>query len=67
VTPPTGSTRTYRGCEIQRRVVRIAYPRNGNLHNPTVTYAWDILRDGKLVDRLPTLRAAKAEIERMTT
>ena len=55
--------RQYHGWEIWQRVARVAYPRNGNLHNPTPTYAWDILFHGKVMDSLPTLRAAKAEID----
>lgn len=29
------------GDRIARWVFRYAYPRNGNLHNPTPTYMWE--------------------------
>lgn len=49
---------------IQRRVARLAYPRNGNVHNPTPSYRYMLLFDGRTVDeseRAGVLReAAKA-------
>lgn len=38
------------GYFVEKRVARIAYPRNGNVHNPTVYYRWDVRdKGGRLV------------------
>jgi hypothetical protein len=48
--------------EYRKRLVRTAYPRNGNVHNPTRYYLWDVYRDGKAIDGgFRTLRGARAE------
>lgn len=41
-----------RGTEfsVQRVLVGYAYPVNGNVHNPTPNYRWNLLLDGRLVD-----------------
>jgi hypothetical protein len=44
------------GYEIERRFVDYAYPRNGNVGNPTPRYRWNLYLDGKLVD-MDTRRA----------
>lgn len=44
---------------IKQRVSRVAYARNGNALNPTLTYAFDVYVAGKLVVICHTLRAAK--------
>lgn len=46
-TPITGAP----GFEIRRRLVGYAYARNGNAHNPTPSYQWHLLLNGRLVDR----------------
>lgn len=38
------------GFEIERRLVAYAYPKNGNVHNPTPRYHWWLYLDGRLVD-----------------
>ena len=40
------STRTYRGYEIRKTVARVAYARNGNHGNPSVTYNWYVPKGG---------------------
>jgi len=48
--------------EYRKRLVGTAYPRNGNVHNPTRYYRWDVFKDGKNVDgSFRTLREARAE------
>lgn len=32
---------------VIRRRWHVAYPKNGNAHNPTVYYRWDLVIDGK--------------------
>lgn len=53
-TPPGVETRV----QIRRRLVAYAYPRNGNVHNPTPEYAWDLLVDGRRVDTFRLRREA---------
>lgn len=36
-----------------------AYPRNGNLHNPTKRYRWEVRADGRLIGSASTLKAVK--------
>lgn len=52
------------GFSIRRRLVGHAYARNGNVHNPTPRYLYELLLDGRIVDTdlrmRPLLRAAKA-------
>jgi hypothetical protein len=38
------------GFRIVRVTVGFAYPRNGNLHNPSPEFRWELTLDGKLVD-----------------
>lgn len=55
------------GFEIRRVKTGEAYPRNGNLANPTPVYRFDLYLDGKLVDssrRRATLVDAIAEYGR---
>lgn len=47
------------GCEITKRVLRYAYPKNGNVHNPTPTYVWIVAYKGRVVGRALKLREAK--------
>jgi len=35
---------------IRKVVSRTAYPRNGNVDNPTVYYRWELWREGRLID-----------------
>jgi hypothetical protein len=59
-------TRHYRGYDIVRRAVRTAYARNGNMHNPTVTYAYDVKNGTACVFvGMSTLRKAKLAIDEM--
>lgn len=51
---------TETGCGITRVTTGFAYPRNGNTHNPTASYRWDITHAGRLIDTATTLRDAKA-------
>lgn len=51
---------TIRNFEIRQRVIWIAYARNGNTHNPTISYRYDVYQDGDcLMWGVPTLHAAK--------
>jgi len=51
-------------CEITRVVAGYAYPKNGNFHNPTPRYRWDVTYDGKRVGSTSTAKGAK-EMARM--
>lgn len=48
---------------IRRQLSGYAYPRNGNVHNPTPIYTWHLLADGQRVDsdakRGPLVAAAR--------
>lgn len=33
--------------EVEKRVAHVAYARNGNQHNPSVTYSWTVFRSGR--------------------
>lgn len=61
-------TITYRQWTIKARIYRVAYPRNGNTHNPTTYKRWDVYMPGcrQPVDSLRTLRMAKQVIDRRT-
>jgi len=52
------------GFEIGRHLAGYAYPNNGNVHNPTPRYVWNLLLDGRMVDtsqkRRPLVVAARA-------
>ena len=52
------STTTYHGHTIERRVIGYAYPRNGNLGNPTPRVRWFV---GDVMSS--SLREAKAFID----
>lgn len=56
------------GYEIERRLMGYAYPKNGNLLNPTPQYRWNLYLDGKLVDgdrrRAPLVEEAKKDAYR---
>lgn len=49
--------------QIRRVLISYAYPVHGNVHNPTPTYRWHLLLDGRLVDQdarqRPLLTAAR--------
>jgi hypothetical protein len=47
------------GYEVVKVVDRVAYPQNGNAHNPTVYYQWHLLKGGKLLDRFFRYREAR--------
>ena len=53
------------GYTLARRLVGYAYPRNGNLHNPTPRYRWNLCLNGKLVDsdsrRTPLVAEARKD------
>jgi hypothetical protein len=54
----------YRGYEIRRRVVRVAYAKNGNADNPTPDYSYAVYSAGTMVEyALPRLRDAKHVID----
>jgi hypothetical protein len=44
---------------IDRLTAGFAYPRNGNVHNPTPRFCWIVMQDGKPMGSYETLRAAK--------
>ncbi len=50
---------------ITRHLTGYAYPRNGNVHNPTPQYVYLLKVDGKIVDQSTTMRflthAARSE------
>lgn len=48
--------------EIRRRLWREAYPRNGNVHNPTRYYRWDVIVEGRCMNTYERQREAKAAI-----
>ena len=35
---------------VQRHLAAYSYPQNGNVHNPTPVYVWNLLVDGRIVD-----------------
>jgi starvation-inducible outer membrane lipoprotein len=43
------STHAGHVVEIQRHLDRLAYARNGNVHNPSRYYRWEARVDGKVV------------------
>ncbi|UUW87413.1 hypothetical protein [Pimelobacter simplex] len=55
-TPPGVESRV----QIRRRLVQYSYPQNGNVHNATPEYFWDILVDGRCVDTFRLRREAVA-------
>lgn len=56
------------GYEIERRLLRYSYAKNGNVGNPTPQYHWNLYLNGKLVDsgsrRTPLVKAAKQDLYR---
>ena len=50
---------------VTRRLIRTAYPRNGNVHNPTKYYAWDVTVNGRVMFIARTMREAKAMLPAM--
>lgn len=53
---------SYKGVEVRKVVVRVAFARNGNLHNPTVEYRWEAWRNGRIVASAARLRDVKADL-----
>jgi len=53
---------TVGNVQVWRRLDRIAYPKNGNVDNPTRYYEWDVVVEGAKRPHLScrTLRDAKA-------
>ena len=49
--------------EIRRKTVGTAYPRNGNLDNPTKHYRYEVWLDGKLIGSAKLRRQALDLIE----
>lgn len=47
-------------CDIAREVAGYAYPRNGNVHNPTPRYRWVVTSAGRLVGTTGTAKDACA-------
>ena len=41
---------------VGRVLVGYAYPVNGNLHNPTPEYRWNLILDGRVVDHDKLMR-----------
>lgn len=41
---------------------RTAYPRNGNVHNPTKYYRWSSFVNGKIVTSMQSTRRAAIEV-----
>ncbi len=54
---------THKGVEIRKVVSRVAYARNGNGHNPTVTYRWEAWKNGRCVGTASRLREVKDDID----
>ena len=47
---------------ILKRLERVAYAKNGNVHNPKHYFRWDLYVDGRLyLPSLPTKREAVSE------
>jgi hypothetical protein len=56
----TGRVIVRNGCQIREVIVRIAYARNGNTHNPTKEKEWLVYSpSGTYIDRAVRLRDAK--------
>ena len=53
-----------RTVTVVRKHVGGAYPRNGNVHNPTQYYTWESYLDGKLVTAWARTRAVAYEYAR---
>ena len=51
------------GKTIDRWVVRFAYPRNGNVFNPTPTYMWTVSSNGQIYANFSKLRDAKKAVQ----
>lgn len=48
------------GYTATKRETHRAYPRNGNVHNPTIYYVWEVARpDGRNIGRERTLAGAR--------
>lgn len=41
---------------LRRRLIGYAYPRNGNVHNPTPEYQWELMVGSRCVDMSPLAR-----------
>lgn len=57
-TKPYNYLYSYAGhaIEITRRHIGTAYPRNGNVHNPTEYFTWSVSIDGKMHDNYLSTR-----------
>lgn len=49
--------------EIRKVVAGYAYPRNGNAHNPTPRYRWEVWADGKRVGSATSRKSAEGLAE----
>jgi hypothetical protein len=49
------------GFTVYRRLVGYAYPQNGNVHNPTPRYVFELRLDGRMVDHAPRRGTLTAE------
>jgi hypothetical protein len=58
-TTPGEYVTTVNGIEIRKMVYGYAYPRNGNVHNPTPHTGYILVRNEQMIDRATTLREAK--------
>jgi len=56
---------TVGNVQVWRRLDRVAYPNNGNAHNPTKYYMWDVVVEGAQHPLLSCLRTLSAMV-RMT-
>lgn len=52
-----------RGITVVRVLARQAYGRNGNAHNPTPTYRWDVWHKGACLGGTARFRGVAAIIE----
>lgn len=46
----------------EKTLARTAYPRNGNVHNPTKYYNWSSFVNGKIVTSMQSTRRAAIEV-----
>ena len=62
----TASATSHPRLFVRKVLVRTAYARNGNAHNPTKTYGWHaelLLDDGRMVSVASYCRTRKMAIE----
>jgi hypothetical protein len=61
----TGREINHNGAVIREFIIGYAYPRNGNVHNPTAQRCWHIFVNGVYVDRANFMREARTQIDEM--